>query len=133
MKISSKTEYALLALIDLARHAQGGYIKIPDICERNSIPRKFLEQILITLKGAGLVRSRRGQDGGYTLAGDASEISLATVIRLLDGPLASVSSVSKYFYTKTPIEQNEKLISVFREVRDYISNRMESTTLDQLI
>ena len=133
MKLSLKSEYALLALIDLAENADGGYIKLVDICSRKNIPRKFLEQIFLVLKGAGFVKSRRGIDGGYMLALKPSAISLAQVVRLLDGALAASGSVSKYFYTETPIEQNAKLLSVFSEIRDYISEKMEKTTLDQLI
>jgi len=133
MKLSSKTEYALLALIDLTEQQDLEYVKIVDICGRKAIPKKFLEQILLILKGAGLVRSKRGLDGGYTLAKPPSEITLAQIVRLLDGALASVGSVSTYFYEESPIEQNEKLLMVFKDIRDYISEKMENTTLDQLL
>ncbi|MBN1523981.1 MAG: Rrf2 family transcriptional regulator [Spirochaetales bacterium] len=128
-----KSEYALLALIDLCEHEQDGFVRIIDICKRKSIPKKFLEQILLSLKHAGYVESRRGLDGGYRLAKKPSQISLAQVVRLLDGALASVGSVSQYFYKNTPIEKNEKLLHVFREIRDYLSEKMEKTTIDMLI
>jgi Rrf2 family protein len=133
MKLSTKSEYALLAMIDLAENGSGQYVKITDICRRKAIPKKYLEQILLILKGAGIVKSRRGTEGGYNLARKPSEISLAQVIRLLDGALASTGSVSTYFYEETPIGKNEKLLGVFKEIRDYISEKMEKTTLDQLI
>ena len=133
MKLSTKSEYALLALIDMSEQKSEGFIKISDICARKDIPQKYLEQILLVLKGAGLVLSRRGLDGGYKLARKPSEISLAEVIRLLDGALASTGSVSKYFYEETPIGRNKKLQGVFKEIRDYISDRMENTSLEDLI
>ncbi|MCD6234905.1 MAG: Rrf2 family transcriptional regulator [Candidatus Neomarinimicrobiota bacterium] len=133
MKLSAKSEYAILALIDLAERESGGLHHIEDIARRKNIPRKFLEQILLILKRAGYVRSKRGAEGGYRIGKNPSEISLAEIIRLMDGALAPVDSVSVYFYEKTPIEQNQKLIDVFREIRDYISTTMEGTHISDLV
>lgn len=133
MKLSRKTEYASLALIDLARNYEQGPIKIIDISIRNNIPKKYLEQILLLLKGSGHVKSLRGAEGGYKLSKHPSQITMAEIIRLIDGPLAPVESVSTYFYEHTPIEQNEKLIGVFKDIRDYISNKLESITFKDLI
>ena len=133
MRLSVKTEYALLALIDMTEHQQAGYIHIVDICRRKDIPKKFLEQILLVLKNSGYIESKRGIEGGYKLAKKPSEISLDQIVRLLDGALASVGSVSEYFYRETPIEKSKKLLGVFREIRDYISEKMEKTTLDSLV
>lgn len=132
MKLSKKSEYACLALIDLARNYEQGATKIIDISTRNNIPKKYLEQILLILKGRGYVKSLRGADGGYKLAKHPSQITIAEIIRLIDGPLAPVESVSTYFYEHTPIEQNEKLIVVFKDIRDYISNKLESITFEDL-
>jgi Rrf2 family cysteine metabolism transcriptional repressor len=132
MKLSKKSEYACLALIDLARNYEAEAIKIMDISERNNIPKKYLEQILLMLKGSGYVKSFRGAEGGYKLAKAPNQISLAEIVRLIDGPLAPVQSVSKYFYESTPSEQNEKLVTLFREIRDYISEKLENTTLEDL-
>ena len=133
MRLSRKSEYALLALVDLASRYQKGRAKIIEISERNGIPKKYLEQIFLQLKGAGYVRSIRGASGGYELAKNPSEITLAEIIRLIDGPLASVGSASLYFFEHTPIERNEKLLSVFKEIRDIVANKLENTTLNQLI
>jgi Rrf2 family transcriptional regulator, cysteine metabolism repressor len=129
MKLSSRSEYALLALVHLARHEDNGSISVHSIAEAQGIPPKFLEQILLTMKLAKYVRSQRGKLGGYRLARPASKICLAEVIRLFDGALAPTESVSKYFYESTPVESERNLLRVFREIRDYVSEKLETTTL----
>ncbi|HEY8421710.1 MAG TPA: Rrf2 family transcriptional regulator [Thermoclostridium sp.] len=134
MRLSRKSEYALLALIDLAKHyGKDEPPKIIEIAERNDIPKKYLEQIFLQLKGAGYVRSIRGSRGGYELAKQPDKITLAEIIRLIDGPLASVGSASLYFFEHTPIEKNEKLLQVFKEIRDIVAQKMESLTLSEFI
>ncbi|MBN2111742.1 Rrf2 family transcriptional regulator [Candidatus Woesearchaeota archaeon] len=133
MKLSRKSEYACLALIDLSEHYNQGLAKIEEISKRKGIPKKYLEQILLILKDAGYLKSRRGSEGGYMLAKSPNKICIAEIIRLIDGALAPVGSVSRYFYEKTPIEKSKKLISVFRGIRDYIAKKMETTTFQDLI
>ena len=88
MKVSTRGDYASRALLSLALHAQEGRpTTVRDIAERTGLPQPYLEQILLALKGAGLVRSKRGVGGGYVLARDPSEISLASIIRAVDGPI----------------------------------------------
>ena len=67
------------------------------------------------------------------MAKSPSKISVAEIIRLIDGPLASVGSASLYFFEHTPIERNEKLLRVFKEIRDIVADKLENTTLDQLV
>lgn len=129
MRLTSRSEYALLALVHLARHEREDYLSVQSIAAAQNIPPKFLEQILLTLKRARYVRSLKGQRGGYRLARPARKITLAEIIRLIDGALAPTESVSKYFYEPTPIEKERSLLRVFREVRDHISNKLEGTTL----
>jgi len=134
MRLSRKSEYALLALIDLAKHyGKDDPPKIIEVSERNNIPKKYLEQIFLQLKGAGYVRSIRGSKGGYELAKQPDKISLAEIIRLIDGPLASVGSASLYFFEHTPIEKNEKLLQVFKEIRNLVAEKLENLTLSQFI
>lgn len=133
MKLSKKSEYAFLALIDLGRNYQEEPVKIMDLSLKNKIPKKYLEQILLQLKGSGYVKSIRGADGGYKIAKDPSKINMAEIVRLIDGALAPVDSVSTYFYEHTPIEQNEKLIVIFKDIRDYISNKLENINLEDLM
>lgn len=127
MKLTSRSEYALLALIFLSRN--DGYISVAKIADAQNIPVKFLEQILLILKRARYVSSIKGQHGGYRLAKKAEMITLAEVIRLLDGALAPTESASKYFYEPTPIEKEKKLIKLFKEIRNYISDKLENTSL----
>jgi Rrf2 family protein len=129
MKLTSRSEYALLALVYLARHNTNGYVSAETIADAQSIPPKFLEQILLALTRAKYLRSSKGQHGGYRLAKPAEKITLAEVIRLLDGALAPTESVSTYFYESTPIEKEDNLVRVFKDIRDYVSNKLETTTL----
>ena len=133
MKLSTKSQYACLAMIELARNYNQGVVKIQAIAERQGIPKKYLEQILLLLKSACYVRSRKGAEGGYELAKSPAEISIAEIVRLMDGPLAPVGSVSRYFFEHTPLEKSDKLIAVFKDIRDYISDKMEKTTFGELI
>jgi Rrf2 family cysteine metabolism transcriptional repressor len=129
LKLTSRSEYALLALVHLARHAEEGFLPVQAIGAAQGIPPRFLEQILLTLKRARYVRSLKGQHGGYALARPAERITLAEVVRLIDGALAPTESVSKYFYETTPIEKERKLVRVFKEIRDIVSERLEKTTI----
>lgn len=133
MKLTTKSEYALLALIDLAENKETELVKAKDIAEAKKIPLKYLEQLFIILNRAGFVQSARGTTGGYRLAKSPDQISLAEIIRLMDGALAPVGSASHYFYSHTPIEQCPPLLQILKDVRDYISDKMEHTTLADLV
>ena len=133
MRISKKCEYACLALIELSRHYEDSLVQIADIAERNDIPKKFLEQILILLKNAGYIRSYRGARGGYKLSKPPGKITLAEIMRLIDGALAPVDSASVYFYESTPSEQNQALLGIFKDIRNYAASRLEGTTFDTLV
>jgi len=108
-------------------------VRIEDIAKRQRIPRKYLERILLALRKGGYLKSRRGRSGGYELGKPAHRISLAGVVRLMDGPLASVRSASKYFYAHTPIEQNKALTKLFKDIRDVVARKMEMTTVASLV
>ena len=133
MRLSKKSEYALLALVSLAKNYNSKLVTIRNLAEENNIPQKYLEQILIFLKQSGYVRSVLGPSGGYKLSRDPSEITTADVFRSIDGPLASVASVSSHFYEKSPIEQCQKLKDLLQDIRDYASQKLESTTLMDLL
>jgi Rrf2 family protein len=90
MRVSAKVDYAVRAAVELAAAAGEGPVKGERIAQAQGIPLKFLENILLDLKHAGLVQSQRGADGGYWLAQPAEEISLADVIRAVEGPIANV-------------------------------------------
>jgi Rrf2 family cysteine metabolism transcriptional repressor len=129
MKLTSRSEYGLLALVYLARHTGELYVSVDTIATAQNVPPKFLEQILLTLKRAKYLISLKGQRGGYRLAKAPQEITVAEVIRTLDGPLAPTESVSKYFYRSTPIEKEQGLMNLFISVRDCILDILEHTTL----
>jgi len=129
MKLTTRSEYGLLALVYLARHETEGFISIETIASAQGIPPKFLEQLVLALKRAHFLRSAKGQKGGYALAKAPNQISLAEVIRLFDGALAPTESVSENFYEPTPIEKEKGLVSVFKDIRNYISQKLETTTI----
>ncbi|HRE48975.1 MAG TPA: Rrf2 family transcriptional regulator [Aggregatilineales bacterium] len=134
MKLTTRSEYALLALIYLARKApeSDAFTPVDVIATAQNIPPKFLEQILLTLKRGHFLTSQKGQRGGYRLAKSPTEITLAEIVRLLDGPLAPTESVSKYFYRATPVEKEENLLKVLAHIRDVILDIMEKTTLAEI-
>lgn len=129
MKLTTRSEYALLALISLARRDISENVNGETIAEEQGIPQNYLRQILLGLKRARYVQSTKGQHGGYRLAKPANEISLAEIVRLFDGALAPTESVSQFFYEPTPIEKEGRLVGVLRDIRDYIADRLEKTTI----
>ena len=134
MKLSLRGEYALRALLVLGLEYELSVISIQAISRQQNIPKRFLEQILNDLKSAGLVQSRRGVAGGYRLARPPQEISLASVIRHIEGALAPVSCVSQRFYEKCscPDESRCAIRSVMKEVRDAIVKILENFTVADL-
>ena len=92
MKVSTRGDYACRALLSLVLHGDGRPTSVRDIADRTSLPQPYLEQILLALKGAGIVRSKRGVGGGYVLARPPEEITLAAIVSAVDGP--SVTSLS---------------------------------------
>jgi Rrf2 family transcriptional regulator, cysteine metabolism repressor len=133
MKLTSRSEYALLALLFLARRGDAGYVSAESIAEAQGIPRRFLEQILLALRHAGYLHSAKGQHGGHRLAREADTITLAEIIRLFDGALAPTESVSRYFYEHTPVERETHLLAVFREIRDFVADKLETTTIADVV
>ncbi len=98
--LSKKTLYAFKALMHLSNEYERGPILIADIARKRKIPLKFLENILLELKKAGILDSKKGKGGGYFLAKDPHKILLADVLRLVDGPIALLPCVSLHFYEK---------------------------------
>ena len=109
--ISQRARYAFKALIVLARAGSAG-MQIRDIAEKEQIPRKFLEQILLSLKAGGLITSRRGREGGYALLKSAEPISLGSVLRMIDGPIAPLPCLSRTAYRKCDDCPSEELCAV---------------------
>jgi Rrf2 family protein len=131
--ISQRARYAFKALIVLARAGSAG-MQIRDIAAKEQIPRKFLEQILLSLKAGGLITSRRGRDGGYAILKNPEDISLGSVLRMIDGPIAPLPCLSRTAYRKCDDCQNEELCAVragFAEAYDASLRVLEATTIAQ--
>ncbi|MET1026716.1 MAG: Rrf2 family transcriptional regulator [Dongiaceae bacterium] len=130
--LSQKAKYAMRALLYLAQAEPEAPVLIGDIAEKQQVPRKFLELILLELKRHGMVRSYRGKNGGYTLARPAGEIFFGHVIRTIDGPLAQLPCASKTAYRRCEDCQDEATCSirkVLRQVRDASSRILDHTSL----
>ncbi|MBN1587623.1 MAG: Rrf2 family transcriptional regulator [Candidatus Omnitrophica bacterium] len=133
MRLTTKSEYSLLALIFIARHEDSGFVKIEDICIKYDIPKKYLEHLMMVLKQNGYTKTRRGAGGGYKLSRPAKSISVAEVIRLMDGALAPTDSVSKFFYWETPLQKEKKIIRLLKDIRDYVATTLEKASLADLV
>ncbi|MFC1576735.1 RrF2 family transcriptional regulator [Candidatus Omnitrophota bacterium] len=133
MRLTTRSEYALVSLIYIARHGKDGYVKLEDICKEYAISKKYLEQLLCSMRQARYITTRRGAGGGYKLARPAQKISVAEIIRLMDGALAPTLAVSKYFYGHTPIEKEPKIMGVFKEIRDFVSEKVENLKISNLV
>ncbi len=134
MKLSLRGEYALRALLVLGLHYDENVVRIQTISEHQNIPKRFLEQILNDLKSAGIVASKRGAAGGYKLAKPPSQITVAAVVRHIEGALAPVSCVSENFYEKCscPDESRCAIRSVMKEIRGAIVAIAERVTVAEL-
>ena len=134
MKLSLRGEYALRALLVLGLNYGEAVTRIGTISEQQNIPKLFLEQILNDLKSAGLVQSRRGISGGYRLARPPEQITLASVVRHIEGALAPVSCVSEKFYEKCscPDESRCAIRSVMKEIRAAVVQIAEPVTIAYL-
>src|SRR5690349_24392652 len=129
MKISQKGLYALQALMMLGRRYNQGAIRIRDIAYEEELPEKFLELILLELKNARMVESVRGAKGGYALRRPPSEIRLAEIIRLIDGPLAPFADAEQLRTLIDRDHAHRALYQVFLDVRDAAAKILESTSL----
>ena len=131
MRLSRRSEYGLRALTDLVRHEGEGPIALATLASRNRLPAKFLEQIMATLKHAGIVRTTLGAHGGYAIAADPEQVSLGRVIRLLDGALAPLGCVSLRYYEpcSCPDEATCSLREAMIDVRDAMLDILDRESL----
>jgi Rrf2 family protein len=133
--LNKKTQYAIKALMYLAEHKDDGPVLIADIAKKKKIPLKFLENILLELRKAGILESKKGKGGGYFLKIPPSKIALADIIRKVDGPIAMLPCVSLYFYErcKNCDEKNCGLHDIMILVRDANLKILENKTVADLI
>lgn len=132
--LSQKTRYALKALLLLAREEKErkGPVLISDLAREGRMPQKFLEAILLELKNNGILRSKKGKGGGYSLARPAEDIPFGEVIRVLEGPLALLPCVSQTAYRKCDECADEETCGIrtlFKEVRDATAGILDGTSL----
>ncbi|MFO1037031.1 MAG: Rrf2 family transcriptional regulator [Geminicoccaceae bacterium] len=130
--LSQKAKYALRALLMLAEQPEGEMILVQDIADRQSVPKKFLELILLELRKDGILFSQRGRGGGYCLARPADAVTFGQVIRLVDGPLAPLPCASVTGYRRCSDCDDERTCAirkVMRKVRDAMADILDRTTL----
>ncbi|MFK0275571.1 RrF2 family transcriptional regulator [Ensifer sp. NPDC090286] len=132
--LTKKGKYGLKALVDLARLEPGETAFITEIAQRNNIPKKFLDTILLELRNAGMLRSKKGPGGGYSLSRPASEIRIGHVIRTLDGPLAPIRCASRTAYEVCEDCNDPETCQVrvsMTTVRDAVAAILDSMTLEE--
>ena len=133
--LSKKAQYAFRALALLVENYEKGPVLIADISKKRRIPLKFLENILLELKKNNILESKKGKGGGYFLKKEPSQVYIATIIRIVDGPISLLPCVSLYFYQRCK-NCNEKrcgLHDIMKNVRDATLNILEKRTLMDLI
>jgi Rrf2 family protein len=135
--LSRKTKYAINALVYLARESKDGEpIQISRIAESENIPRKFLEAILLELRHAGMLNSRKGKTGGYYLQKSTDEINIADVMRLFDGPIALLPCVAYKYYERCEECVDEEtcgIRSVFSDVRSETVRMLKRASLAEIV
>lgn len=134
--ISKKTKYAINALVYLTKRKEEGPILISEIADSEKIPRKFLEAILLDLKKAGILSSKKGKGGGYYLLKDSDEVNMADIMRLFDGPIALLPCVAYKYYERCEECKDEEtcgIRSVFFEVRNKTVEMLKDATLKEIV
>ena len=134
VKVSTRGDYASRALLSLALHIDGpGPTSVRDIADRTGLPQPYLEQILLALKGAGLVRSKRGVGGGYVLARPASEITLGEIVSAVDGPIVAGDFGNPHENGACDHEGQCVLLVVWSEVGEHMRSHLDSFTLGDMV
>ena len=134
VKVSTRGDYASRALLSLALHVdESGPTSVRDIAERTGLPQPYLEQILLALKGAGLVRSKRGVGGGYVLARDPAEITLGQIVSAVDGPIMLGDFGEPHQNGACDHEGQCVLLAVWSEVSRHMRDHLDSFTLADMV
>ncbi|HEV8674967.1 MAG TPA: Rrf2 family transcriptional regulator [Methylomirabilota bacterium] len=130
MRISAKGEYAIRAMLDLALHQGQGLIPIQDVARRQGIPQRYLEQVLLLLKRAGFLASKRGSTGGYRLVRPPGEISVGDVLRVIEGSLTPLEVAGR-----APRERRDggrDLAELWQAMADAVATVIDRTTFEEL-
>ena len=134
MKVSTRGDYASRALLSLAMHlGEEGPTSVRDIAERTGLPQPYLEQILLALKGAGLVRSKRGVGGGYVLARDPADIPLSAIVSAVDGPIVAGDFAEPHTNGACDHEGQCVLLAIWGEVGEHIRRYLGQMTLEEIV
>jgi Rrf2 family protein len=134
VKVSTRGDYASRALLSLAlREGEATPTSVRDIAERTGLPQPYLEQILLALKGAGLVRSKRGVGGGYVLARPPAEITLGEIVSAVDGPIMVGDFGAPHQNGACDHEGQCVLLSVWSEVGEHMRHHLDSFTLADMV
>jgi Rrf2 family iron-sulfur cluster assembly transcriptional regulator len=133
VKVSTRGDYASRALLSLALHDDTGPTSVRDIAERTGLPQPYLEQILLALKGAGLVRSKRGVGGGYVLARPPAEITLGQIVAAVDGPIVAGDFGEPHQNGACDHEGQCVLLGVWADVGRTMRAHLDSYTLEQMV
>lgn len=132
MRITYKGDYALKILLDLSLRYGKGLVQVKDISRRQDIPLKYLGQIILTLKGAGYIQSKRGHDGGVALAKSPGRIKVGEIIRLMDGTTSPITCVSRSEPSKCGYAKACPFRPLWSEVRDSINLIVDNTTFEDM-
>ncbi|HEV3187955.1 MAG TPA: Rrf2 family transcriptional regulator [Acidimicrobiales bacterium] len=134
MRVSTRGDYASRALLSLAlRDSNGAPTSVRDLAERTGLPQPYLEQILLSLKGVGLVRSKRGVGGGYVLARPAENITLAEIVAAVDGPIAAGDFGEPHQDGACDHEGQCVLLGVWADVGNHMREHLSSFTLADMV
>lgn len=134
MKVSTRGEYGVRAMVALAKNYGDGPMSIAAVARESSVPYAYLEQLIVPLRRAGLVESKRGAQGGYTLTRAPEEMTVGEVYRVMEGPVAPMDCVSEELTDQTcPLIENCETRPVWLKVRDSIIDAIDSITLADLI
>jgi Rrf2 family iron-sulfur cluster assembly transcriptional regulator len=134
VKVSTRGDYASRALLSLSLHeGEGGPTSVRDLAERTGLPQPYLEQILLALKGAGLVRSKRGVGGGYVLARPPEEITLGQIVSAVDGPISAGDFGEPHTNGACDHEGQCVLLAVWAEVGHHMRTHLDSFTLADMV
>ena len=134
MRVSTRGDYACRALLSLALHLdESGPTSVRDIAERTGLPQPYLEQILLSLKGAGLVASKRGVGGGYVLARPAEEVTLAEIISAVDGPIVAGDFGPPHENGACDHEGQCALLGVWADVGQHMREHLSGFTLADMV
>ncbi|MGH9247398.1 MAG: RrF2 family transcriptional regulator [Acidimicrobiales bacterium] len=132
MKVSTRGDYACRALLSLALHQSEEPISVRDIAERTGLPQPYLEQILLALKGAGLVRSKRGVGGGYVLARQPRDITLGDIVSAVDGPIQVGDFGEPHQDGACDHEGQCVLLAVWGELSEHMRRHLDAYTLSDI-